>query len=36
MSTPLVKPGASAPLGATMHPGGVNFSVYVMIPAPTP
>lgn len=28
MSTPLVKPGASAPLGATMHPGGVNFSVF--------
>jgi glycogen operon protein len=28
MSTRVVTSGASAPLGATVHPGGVNFSVF--------
>jgi isoamylase len=28
MSTRVVTPGASAPLGATVRPGGVNFSVF--------
>jgi isoamylase len=28
MSTSAVEPGMSAPLGATVQPGGVNFSVY--------
>jgi isoamylase len=28
MSTRVVIPGASTPLGATLRPGGVNFSVF--------
>jgi isoamylase len=28
MSNSPIEPGTSAPLGATVHPGGVNFSVY--------
>jgi isoamylase len=28
MSTRVVTSGASAPLGTTVHPGGVNFSVF--------
>ena len=28
MTEMALRPGASAPLGATVHPGGVNFSVF--------